>query len=535
MKKIYLLTTLFFLLFFKNYAQKTENPINNEKVSSTSSKSIQNLSCVVNGINITTTGTQLGTYNTPTVDNSCPVNVSTTTGVIGTGTSNTGWIRYTFSSPVSSVTIGYSSVNSHDSGLISINNPSGVYLSNPCGVYITGNNVITGNDIGDETLYGDINIRVSAATLGATFTQITLTNISGLIGSGWASANACNFIIHPTQPTSFSNCLKIYLDSLCYNATQSQTTTHSVFNGTLIDESCFGMPCLINGLPCSSSNVILELQDPLPFGCILNPNGTVTFPPGTMPFYHEFNYRLRSIANGAASIYYRASIRIHKKVLPASPTIYIDADGPINGVYSNGSVNILSGAATSQINTSTTGVCGYIPAVINLPNVSNTVSVIETTTPINPYYRINTSNGLIVFRPPYSASNPPPAPILPEKNYYLTYQMCINNTGTVSFCENGQVTIHHYYDNFKQGNKIDAKNISIYPNPSSNGIFTLSLDNEHTKIKLEVYNMFGQNIYNEEVINSKNHSINLNNFSKGIYLVKIKNNDEVINKNIVIK
>ncbi|WP_415060462.1 T9SS type A sorting domain-containing protein [Flavobacterium sp.] len=535
MKKIYLLTTLFLLLFFKNYAQKTENPINNEKVSSTSSKSIQNLSCVVNGINITTTGTQLGTYNTPTVDNSCPVNVSTTTGVIGTGTSNTGWIRYTFSSPVSSVTIGYSSVNSHDSGLISINNPSGVFLSNPCGVYITGNNVITGNNFGDETLYGDINIRVSAATLGATFTQITLTNISGLIGSGWASANACNFIIHPTQPTSFSNCLKIYLDSFCYNATQSQTTAHSVFNGTIIDESCFGMPCLINGLPCSSSNVILELEEPLPFGCILNPNGTVTFPPGTMPFYHEFNYRLRSIANGAASIYYRASIRIHKKVLPASPTIYIDADGPINGVYSNGSVNILNGAATSQINTSTTGVCGYIPSVIGQPNVSNTVSIIETTTPQNPYYRINTGTGAIVFRPPYNASNPPPVPTLPEKNYYLTYQMCINNTGAVSFCENGQVTIHHYYDNFKQGNKIDTKNISIYPNPSLDGNFTVSLEDNKTSFDLEVYDMLGQLIYFKEKNHSNDILINLTTFSKGIYLIKIKSDDEVINKNIVIK
>jgi hypothetical protein len=47
--------------------------------------------------------------------------------------------------------------------------------------------------------------------------------------------------------------------------------------------------------------------------------------------------------------------------------------------------------------------------------------------------------------------------------------------------------------------------------------------------------MFGQNVYNEEVPISKDHSINLNNFSKGIYLLKIKQGDEVVNKNIVIK
>lgn len=508
-------------------------PINGQLVQRPNPKVIHNLSCTVDGIGITTSETTSAFYSTPLLPeyNSCVFDGLFFGFGNWTSSSSTGIITYTFSQPITSVTIGYTAVDDNDTGQISINNFSGVELSNPCGVDIIGTDVISSNY--PNGTYGNVTLTVSSTN---PFTTITLTNIGGPAGSGWVTANPCNFVINfPPPPT---NCPKIYLDMLCYHATQNQTTTFSIFDeiGDIMNGDCAGIPCLVDSVPCSESNVLIFLEEPLPFGCTINSNGTVTIPAGTLPFYHEFYYRLSSTlfpSNG--SQIFRASFGISPKVIPANPIIFLDADSQPNEVYDNGSVSILFGDITSQINTSMSGVCGYIPAVIDQPSISNTVNVVETTTPENPYYRINTTNGFIVFRPPYSESNPPPAPTLPERNYFLTYQMCINNTGAVSFCETGVVTINHYYNASRLATPSNTKDITIYPNPSSDGIFTLFLDNEKSKIKLEVYDMFGQNVYDEDVIISKNHSINLENFSKGIYLLKIKQGDEVVNKNIVIK
>jgi hypothetical protein len=335
-----------------------------------------------------------------------------------------------------------------------------------------------------------------------------------------------------------TNTPKIYFDPLCYHSTQAQTTSFSLFNAPVNTGTGMNgnIPCLVNGVTCSWANVTIDLITPLPFGCTIDQNGFITIPAGTLPFYNEFYYRLRSVENPFhVSEIFRGSFGISPKILAANPIIYIDSDTYPIQAYENGSTSVLFGDVISKINTSITGVCGYTPALIGQSTTSNTVTVVETTNPQNPYYMIDEQTGAIIFRPPFSENYPPPAPTLPERNYFLTYQMCINNTGAVSFCETGVVTINHYYNSNRPANSLNKEDINIYPNPSSNGIFTLSLNNELTEIKLEVYDMFGQNVYNEEVPISKDHSINLNNFSKGIYLLKIKQGDEVVNKNIVIK
>lgn len=65
-------------------------------------------------------------------------------------------------------------------------------------------------------------------------------------------------------------------------------------------------------------------------------------------------------------------------------------------------------------------------------------------------------------------------------------------------------------------------NISFYPNPSK-GKFFYKVGNRHYKnVKIEIYNMVGKEIYyNSNFDNQTSNEIDLSNFPKGIYLVKI--------------
>ena len=76
-------------------------------------------------------------------------------------------------------------------------------------------------------------------------------------------------------------------------------------------------------------------------------------------------------------------------------------------------------------------------------------------------------------------------------------------------------------------------NINIYPNPS-NGIFNFNNLNNSlvNNIKIEVYNIQGERVYQSEKIISK---IDLSNQSKGMYFMKIIEGNSIITKKILIQ
>ena len=78
--------------------------------------------------------------------------------------------------------------------------------------------------------------------------------------------------------------------------------------------------------------------------------------------------------------------------------------------------------------------------------------------------------------------------------------------------------------------------IKIYPNPN-NGIFNIKINSKESKdINISVINQIGMNVYNKN-INSKesDFSIDLSNFTSGIYFVTIKGNNVNTYKKIVIQ
>ena len=84
---------------------------------------------------------------------------------------------------------------------------------------------------------------------------------------------------------------------------------------------------------------------------------------------------------------------------------------------------------------------------------------------------------------------------------------------------------------------IDIENINIYPNPS-NSYFKINFVSKKSKeINLTITNSIGEYVYKRDIYNNEKQfdiSINLNNYSKGIYLLRIENNYGILHKKLIL-
>lgn len=477
----------------------------------------QVLTCVVNGITITTSGTLNGTYYPPSNNVICEPYAPFTGVGNWTGFSNTGFVTYTFSQPIISARIGYNSINSpSDTGTITINGASPIQLTNPCGVSINGNVLACNLPL---WTYGDVGVTVSSAT---PFTSITLTNTGS--SSGWVTNDPCNFTVTlpPPSPT-IVNCPKIALGYKCFKNDGFNDTSFSVYNSS--SNGAFNSSCVaatINGVPCTNANVTIEPITPMPFGCTFRPTGQVRIPSGTMPFNASVYYRFRSIANPAIfSETYRADFGITSGIITNPPTIYLHTGSNPIDTY-NGTINILD---YSQILTEYGGLCTYEGATLGTTGTPNTVSFYEYTESL--YYMIN-EDGQVVFRPPYNGSNIPAN--IPTQE--LIYQMW-SNTSPV-FLTEGRVVIMYYQSFPKTSTTQDLlEKMSIAPNPSKEGIYKLSFEKAIHTATIEVYAITGEKVHTEKIENTAESSLQLSNLPKGLYTLKILTDTSTVTRKIV--
>ena len=78
------------------------------------------------------------------------------------------------------------------------------------------------------------------------------------------------------------------------------------------------------------------------------------------------------------------------------------------------------------------------------------------------------------------------------------------------------------------------KDIEIFPNPTG-GIFTIAaLSGIGNQYSIEIYNLFGENIYSER-INSDRAKVDLSNQQSGIYFLKVKTETESFTQKIIIQ
>ena len=71
-------------------------------------------------------------------------------------------------------------------------------------------------------------------------------------------------------------------------------------------------------------------------------------------------------------------------------------------------------------------------------------------------------------------------------------------------------------------------NIKVYPNPSNGEIFFNSILHNST---IEIYSEIGKRVYSLEKVNSDKIELSL---TKGIYIMKIIQEDKIINNKIII-
>ena len=88
------------------------------------------------------------------------------------------------------------------------------------------------------------------------------------------------------------------------------------------------------------------------------------------------------------------------------------------------------------------------------------------------------------------------------------------------------------------GSNSNINNFDIYPNPTKD-IFYISFTSEITQnIKIRIYNVIGAEIFSEikeSFIGDYSKQFNLENFEKGIYIIEIKTQNNIINKKIVLQ
>lgn len=70
---------------------------------------------------------------------------------------------------------------------------------------------------------------------------------------------------------------------------------------------------------------------------------------------------------------------------------------------------------------------------------------------------------------------------------------------------------------------------SIYPNPSSTGIFTVSTEHVSNNCEIEIFSLLGEKIHHEKLSPSET-KIDIGNPANGIYFYKIMNENELITK-----
>jgi hypothetical protein len=86
------------------------------------------------------------------------------------------------------------------------------------------------------------------------------------------------------------------------------------------------------------------------------------------------------------------------------------------------------------------------------------------------------------------------------------------------------------------GNSIS--NLEVYPNPSDQ-FFNISFNSDIVQeLKIRVLNSLGQTIFNDfknQFVGEYTKQLNLENYTKGVYLLEIQTGEDIINKKIILK
>ena len=106
---------------------------------------------------------------------------------------------------------------------------------------------------------------------------------------------------------------------------------------------------------------------------------------------------------------------------------------------------------------------------------------------------------------------------------------------TMGKVHNGDTVGIVYPDSFFQNllkiQELNTQNISIFPNPITNGQ-TLQIKSDEEILTYNIYNISGQKVLSGNINNNK---ININNLQTGIYIIELNTNNKIIREKLIVK
>ncbi|MGB1248421.1 MAG: T9SS type A sorting domain-containing protein, partial [Chitinophagales bacterium] len=75
----------------------------------------------------------------------------------------------------------------------------------------------------------------------------------------------------------------------------------------------------------------------------------------------------------------------------------------------------------------------------------------------------------------------------------------------------------------------------LYPNPTEDVLYVNFEDIAVENLRLNVYNILGEEIYSQESIETEELRINTNQWSTGVYTVRVYNENDYISKKVIKK
>lgn len=78
----------------------------------------------------------------------------------------------------------------------------------------------------------------------------------------------------------------------------------------------------------------------------------------------------------------------------------------------------------------------------------------------------------------------------------------------------------------------EIANFKLYPNPVTQGVFSISTGTNATK-KVTVFTTMGKLILQHSVIN--NQPVYLNNVNSGVYILRVEENDKIVTRKLIVK
>lgn len=110
-----------------------------------------------------------------------------------------------------------------------------------------------------------------------------------------------------------------------------------------------------------------------------------------------------------------------------------------------------------------------------------------------------------------------------KTNTYLIFVFFMLFTSSITFAQKQEKDVTN-----QEGNMED---LSVYPNPVSNGKLYVVTKNNFTK-QVEIYNVLGKKIQSETL---SGNELNITKIKPGIYIIKITENNITATRKLIVK